>query len=502
MTAHNAVSADSAGRIQTGNPGLDSILHGGLVRDGFYLLQGHPGSGKTTLAFQFLIHNHQQGERVLFVSMTETQNDLRMVALSHGWSLEGINILDLTASEENLKADAQYTVFHPSEVELGETTRTILARIEEVKPTVLVFDGLSEVRLLARDPLRYRWQMLALKQYCADHGITALALDDRASAIQDLQPESLVTGNISMEIHAPEYGAARRRLRVTKYRGSPFEGGFHDYEIKRGGLVVYPRLVAREHRHEYVLEAAPSGVAGLDEMLNGGLDRGTTTLIMGPAGVGKSTVAMQYVATALGRGEHAAVYTFDETLGTLMARSEKLCAGGLGSFLENGLLSIQQVDPAEMSPGAFADRVRETVEGGARVIVIDSLNGYMNAMPEEHFLAMHLHELFTFLNQQGVLTIVIAAQHGILGAMQAPIDISYLADSVLLLRYFEADAEIRQAISVFKKRSGAHERTIRELRIDGKGLEVGEPLLKFRGIMGGVPHYNAPMPGSGQAQPI
>lgn len=481
-------------RISTGIMGLDDILHGGFLRNGFYLLQGHPGAGKTTLTLQFLLHCVAQGDRALYITLTETAEDLALTARSHGWSLDQVNICDLSASEENLKADAQYTIFHPAEIELGETTKTILSEVDRISPTVVVFDGLSEVRLLSRDALRYRRQMLTLKQYFAEKKITALVLDDRAATSIELQPESLVSGNIVLEQETPEYGTTRRRLRVTKFRGSDFRSGYHDYEIVTGGVVVHPRLVATEHHKEFVREPLASTIPGLDTMLKGGLDPGTTTLIMGPAGVGKSTIALQYVAAALQQGQRAAVYTFDEVLNTLFHRAEKLCRSGLREYAKQGALHVQQVDAAELTPGSFAEEIRRAVEEmGASVVVIDSLNGYMNSMPEERFLAMHLHELFTYLNQQGIVTIVVAAQHGIVGTMQSPIDISYLADSVLIMRYYEMSAEIRQAISVFKKRGGPHERAIRELRIDTEGITVGEPLLQFRGIMTGVPQYGENM---------
>lgn len=483
-------SEDEKEYVATGIQGLDAILGGGFLRSGFYLLQGNPGSGKTTLSLQYLFQCSRRGERGLYISLTESRLDLLRTCRSHNWDLEAIEIADLTRSDANLKSENQYSVFHPSEVELGQTTRAIFAEVERVEPQHVVFDGLSEMRLLAERPLRYRHQMLSLKAYFEDRGITVLLLDDQTSPLGEIQPESLVGGNIIMERYVPGYGGARRRLYVTKVRGATFRDGYHDYEIQQGGIVVHPRLVAAEHHEKFARDVQSSGIDNLDEMLDGGLQTGTTTLLLGPAGVGKSTLSMKYVAQALVRGERAAVYTFDEVMETLFERSEKLCFNGIRQYVENGQLHAQQVNPAELSPGAFTQEVRRAVEeDGVRTVVIDSLNGYLSAMPEERFLTTHLHELFTYLNQRGVLTLMVVAQHGILGPMSTELDISYMADTVLLFRYFELDAEIRQAISVFKKRTGAHERSLRELKITATGVQVGEPLSGFRGIMTGVPEY-------------
>jgi circadian clock protein KaiC len=488
--------------VSTGVPGLDHILGGGFIREGFYLLQGDPGSGKTTLALQYLFECAKAGERGLYITLTETCNDLERACRSHGWSIDRIKVSDLTRSEFNTSSDSQYVVFHPSEVELGETTRLIIAEVERTDPKHVVFDGLSELRLLAADALRYRRQLLSLKHYFEEHKITVLLLDDRSNALGQIQPESLVGGNIVMEKYLPGYGGARRRINVTKVRGSDFRDGYHDYEISQVGVVVHPRLIAAEHHGTFVPQMYKSGVENLDVMTQGGLQAGTTTLLLGPAGVGKSTIAMQFVATALGEGQKAAVFTFDEVVETLFSRSEKLCLDGIRQYLDTGQLHAQQVDPAELSPGAFADKVSRVVEDGATILVIDSLNGYLSAMPEERFLTTHLHELFAYLNQQGIVTIVVVAQHGLLMANAAELDVSYLADTVLLLRYFEVDAQIRQAISVFKKRTGPHERTLRELLIQNDGLRIGEPLKGFRGIMTGVPQYygeTAPLQDEGPA---
>jgi circadian clock protein KaiC len=476
--------------LTTGISGLDAILYGGFLRSGFYLLQGNPGSGKTTLSLQFLLACARRGERGLYISLTESRQDLVRTCRSHGWDIDAIAIADLTRSAANLKSENQYSVFHPSEVELGQTTQAIFAEVERVQPRCVVFDGLSEMRLLAERPLRYRHQMLALKAYFEDRGITVLLLDDQASPLGDIQPESLVGGNIIMERYLPGYGGARRRMYVTKVRGAAFRDGYHDYDIQAGGLVIYPRLIAAEHHETFTREVQSSGIDNLDTMLDGGLQAGTTTLLLGPTGAGKSTIAMQFVAQALVRGESAAVYTFDEVLETLFERSEKLCFAGVRQYVANGQLHAQQVNPAELSPGAFTQEVRRAVEeAGAKVIVIDSLNGYLSAMPEERFLTTHLHELFAYLNQRGVLTLLVVAQHGLLGAMVSEVDVSYMADTVLLLRYYEMDAEIRQAISVIKKRTGAHARALRELKITTTGVQVGEPLVGFRGILTGVPEY-------------
>jgi circadian clock protein KaiC len=490
--------------VSTGVAGLDNVLLGGFLRGGFYLLQGDPGSGKTTIALQFLHSRLRAGERCLYISLTESRADLQNACRSHGWTLEGLEVRELTRSAATLEADSQVSVFHPADTELSDITKTLMDEMRRVQPQHVVFDGLSEVRLLAGEPLRYRRTLLSLKEMFANRNVTTLLLDDRSAAFTDVQPESLVGGNIVLERFLPVYGRARRRMYVTKVRGSHFREGYHDYEIVTGGVVVYPRLVAGEHHGDFVPAVCSSGVPNLDTMLRGGLTAGSTTLLLGPAGAGKSTASMQFVVNALQEGKKAAVYIFDEVMHTLLERSEKLCAGkkgGIAAYLKEGLLHIQQVDPAEMAPGAFAHEVRRAVEGGAKVIVIDSLNGYLNAMPEERYLTTHLHEMFAYLNQKGVLTIIVVAQHGMMasGALPGDIDVSYLADTVLLFRYYEAGGEVNQAISVFKKRTGPHERSIRRLTIDEAGFAVGEPLRHFRGIMTGVPQYEGPRIGQSES---
>lgn len=484
--------------VPTGVPGLDHVLMGGFLREGFYLVQGDPGSGKTTLALQFVLGRKAVGERCLYITLTESRRDLEHACRAHGWALDGIHLCDLTRSAANLAGEPESSVFHPSETELGETTRDILAAVDSTKPQHVVFDGLSEMRLLSGNPLVYRRQLLALKEFFAERQATVLLLDDRSSAFGEIQPESLVGGNVVLERTLPQYGRARRRMFVTKVRGAEFREGFHDYEILTGGVIIHPRLVAAEHHDAFKRDNLQSGVAGLDTMLAGGLATGSTTLLLGPAGVGKSTISMLFAAAAMKAGKKTAVYVFDEVLATLVDRTEKLClaqSGGVRELIRSGLLHAQQVDPAEMSPGAFAHEVRRAVEAGARVVIIDSLNGYMNAMPEERFLTTHLHELFSYLNQKGVVTIMVVAQHGlVVGSGGGDVDVSYLADTVLLFRYFEVRGEILQALSVFKKRTGTHERTLRQLKISEKGVSVGEPLREFRGVMTGVPLFE------GQAQ--
>ena len=483
-------------RVSTGSAGLDHLLGGGLPPKRVYLIEGDPGSGKTTLGLQFLRDGVARGEKVLYVTLSETKSELAAVAASHGWTLDGMAIHELASPDEGFKPDDQYTFFHPSEVELSETTKTVLAEVERLNPSRVVFDSLSEMRLLAREPLRYRRQILGLKQFFVGRHCTVLLLDDRTSQDGDLQLQSLAHGVLMLEQLAPEYGAERRRLRVIKLRGVRFQGGYHDFLIASGGLRVFPRLVAAESRAGTSYGAVSSGIAKLDALLGGGLDRGTSTLLVGPAGAGKSAIATRVAVAAADRGEHVAMYLFDEGLETFRRR-----AAGLGSdvteHVASGRIRLTQIDPAEMSPGEFADRVRAAVDKDhASVIVIDSLNGYMNAMPEERFLVAQLHELFMFLRQHGVLAISVVAQHGLLGQMQTPVDLSYLADNVLALRFFEAGGAIRQAISALKKRSGPHEKTIRELRLDASGIVVGEPLAEFQGVLTGIPVYRGGGAGS------
>lgn len=485
--------------LSTGIEGLDHVLLGGYHRDGFYLIQGDPGSGKTTLALQFMQGRLRAGECCMYVSLTESRADLENTCRSHGWTLDGLNLVDMTVP---LLDSPETSVFHPADTELSEMMKQVRSEAERIRPTCVVFDGLSELRLLSGEPLRYRRQLLAVKKFFAGQRATVLLLDDRSGQFNDMQPESLVGANIMLERFLPVYGRARRRLFVTKVRGAHFREGYHDYEIQTGGVVVHPRLVAGEHQGDFTPTLCKSGIQGLDEMLMGGLRAGSTALLLGPAGAGKSTVSVQFVVNALELGNKAAIYVFDEVMHILIERSEKLCfskPGGFRSYVREGRLHAQQVDPAEMSPGAFAHEVRRAVEAGARLIVIDSLNGYMNAMPEERYLTTHLHELLAYLNQKGVLTIIVVAQHGMLASPpgQGDVDVSYLADTVLLFRYFENRGEVKQAVSVFKQRTGPHERTIRQLQIDSDGVHVGAPLREFRGIMTGVPQYG----GGGVAEP-
>jgi circadian clock protein KaiC len=494
------VSRAPGAKIATSISGLDDILLGGLLPSGFYLIQGDPGSGKTTIALQYAQARVRAGEKCLYISLTESWRDLENTCRAHGWTLEGVDLHDLTNAGVTPSAVVNDSVFHPADTELSEIVTSVTAAVERLRPDHVVFDGLSELRLLSGEPLRYRRQLLSLKEFFAKRGVTMLLLDDRTSGFADFQPESLVGGNIVLEKHYPAYGRARRRLFITKMRGADFRGGYHDYEILEGGVHVHPRLVAGDHVGAFDSTLRASGIANLDAMLCGGLSAGSTTLLLGPAGVGKSTISTQFVVSTLERGKKAAMYIFDEVMHILVERSEKLCggkAGGFGAYVREGLLHAQQVDPAELSPGAFAHEVRRAVEAGAETVVIDSLNGYMNAMPEERFLNAHLHELFAYLNQKGVLTIVVGAQHGMIvgSGSRNEMDVSYLADAVLLFRYYEANGSIAQAVSVFKKRNGPHDRTIRGLTIDSRGVRVGEPLREFRGILTGVPQYVTPTPG-------
>jgi circadian clock protein KaiC len=471
----------------TGIPGLDDILCGGLTPFRLYLIEGVPGSGKTTLAMQYLMEGVRNGEPALYVTLSETEEELRAMARSHNWPLDGVTIRELVPPEESLQPAEQYTMFHPAEVELSETTRTILSDVERLKPTRLVFDSLSELRLLAGDPLRYRRQLLALKQFFRGRRCTVLLLDDLTSSGRDLQVQSIAHGVLVLEQLLPEYGADRRRVRVLKHRGRRFRGGYHDYLIGTGGLQVYPRLVAAEHRTDLDEQKFSSGISTLDELLGGGLERGTSTLIVGAAGTGKSSLAAQFVTAAAGRGQRSAMFIFDESKNTLLSRMSGLGVD-LRQHVENGTVSIRQVDPSELTPGEFAWTIRREVEEGqAKVVVIDSLNGYLNAMPGERFLTIHLHELLMFLGEKGVATLLIGAHQGMMGPMITPVDASYLADAVVLLRYFEARGEIRQAISVMKKRGGRHERSIRDFSLESDGIQVGQPLKGFRGILTGVP---------------
>ena len=487
-TSQKANGCVAAGHCSMGAPGMDDVLGGGLPSGHFYLLEGEPGTGKTTLALQFAIEGLRQGETVLYVTLSESRRDLMVVADAHKFELEGLNFLELLPGEQDLSPESQYTVFHPAEVELGDRTQAIMAEVTRLKPARLVIDALSELRMMARDILRYRRQILSLKESLAYSNCTVLLLDDRTNWEQELELHSIVHGVISLSKVPRDYGKMRRRMEVTKLRGCSFREGYHDYIIRTGGMVVFPRLIAAEYRAEHINQTVHSGIRELDALAGGGLDRGTSTLLIGPAGSGKTTIALRWACSAAERGEKAAAFIFEESVSSLSYRAK-----GLGMDLErhmaSGHMKLEQVDPAEMSPGEFVGKVRDAVEQDhVATILIDSLNGFLQSMPGEQFLALHLHELLAYLNNRGILTLMIVAQAGMIGSnMQSPVDVSYLSDNIFVLRYFEAQGAVRQAISMIKKRSGGHERTIRELVLSQGTIRLGEPLKDFQGVLSGIP---------------
>jgi len=489
MTGESVTNSVTA----TGVWGLDDVLGGGLPTNRVYLIEGNPGAGKTTLSLQFLLEGVARGERCLYVTLSETLDELTSSAASHGWTLDKIRVLELVAGEDDLRPENQLAMFQPSELELGTTIETILKAVEETTPTRVVIDSLSEFRLLAQSSLRYRRQVLALKQFFAGRNCTVLFLDDRTADGSDLQLQSIAHGVLMLDQLAPEYGGERRRLRVAKLRGRSYRGGYHDYVIEQGGIRVFPSLIAAEHVAMPATGLLGSGVAEMDEMADGGFEHGMSVLVIGPAGAGKSTLALQYAITAAKRGERSLILMFDERRETLMSRAAGINID-IRPHVDKGLITLQQVDPAQLSPGQLSHIIRSAAEGQdgsppAKVVIVDSLNGYLNAMPEERYLSIQLHELLTYLGHKGVVTFLIVAQHGLIGAMQTPVDATYIADAVVVLRYFEAFGEVKQAISIVKKRAGSHERAIREFRIDSQGLRIGEPLTSFQGILTGTPKY-------------
>ena len=489
MASPDELLADGA-PVSTGIPALDYILCGGFASNRVHLIEGEPGAGKTTLGLQFLLEGRAKGERCLYITLSESKDELTHIAGTHGWDLAGLHIFELVPPELSLNPEREQSIVYASDLELGETVRLVMEEIERVAPARVVFDSLSEIRLLAQGKLRFRRQVLALKHYFAQHHCTVLFLDDLTQTHEDdLSLHSLAHGVLRLEQQAAGYGAERRRLRVWKMRGRPFRGGFHDILIRAGGVQVFPRLVAAAHPEGGApLRSAQSGLAELDALVGGGLDYGTSTLVLGPSGSGKSTLVLQYLRAVLAAGEQALVISFDET-GRIFFRR----ASGLGLPLEEyasgGRLVFRQVDPAELSPGELTDLIRTHVEAGFRMVVLDSLTGYQHAMPDEQHMLLQMHEILTYLNQQGVLTFLILAQIGMVGHMQSPVDLTYLSDNVLMLRFFEAAGEIRRALSVIKKRTGPHEGTIREFKIDSRGLRVGPKLAGFRGVLTGVPTF-------------
>jgi circadian clock protein KaiC len=480
-------NSDTTRFLSSGVPGLDTILSGGFTRDRLYLIEGEPGTGKTTLALQFLTEGVRLGESVMYITLAESATELASVARSHGWSLDGIHVEEIITDQNALDPDQQYSIFHPSEIELGTTTQRILNAIDKFQPSRAVLDSLSELQLLADSALRYRRQVLALKQYLVSRNCTTLFLDDRTALNTDLQVRSVAHGVLTLGLVDQAYGNERRHLRVVKYRGIAFLGGAHDYRIVQGGLRVFPRLVAAESRVRETRDQFSTGLPELDTMLCGGIEEGTSTLVAGPPGSGKSTVAAQCVSAACKRGERCAMFLFEEGRNNMLNRCESMELG-LNDAIANGLLTVQQVDPAELTPGQFTQAVVDAAESGARVVVIDSLNGYMNAVPDERFMALYLHELLTYLGQRGIVTFVVGVQAGLIGSsMTSSADASYIADNIIMLRYFESGGEVRQAISIFKKRGSSHERTLRRFTIDKHGPHVGDVLTGFHGILTGIP---------------
>ena len=478
-------------RIPTGVTGLDEILGGGLPEGHLYLIEGDPGAGKTTFALQFLLEGRRHNEPVLYITLSESILELQAIARSHKLSLDGVELLEIIPPMESLLPEDQYTVFHPGDVELGTTFKQIFEQVDKIRPRRLVLDSLSEIRLLARDLSRYRRQILGLKQFFATRKCAALLLDERLTGDRsDFTVMSTVHGVFSLERYPREFGAIRRRMQVSKLRGVKFFNGYHDYEIETGGLIIFPRLATTDHGCMTPESGSLSGVHEIDLLLGGGLDRGTSTLIMGSAGAGKSSIATQYAAAAAARGERALVFTFEESLATMYKRSQGL-GFDLKRYVDGGTLQIRQLDAAELSPGQFVYEIRTAVEQkDVRVVVLDSVNGLLNAMSGQQFLMAQLHELLSYLNDRGVVSILVMAQYGILGtAIRSPADISYLADTVILLRFFEAEGKVRKAISVVKKRSGEHEDTVRELRVGPGRITVGDPITTFQGVLSGTPIY-------------
>jgi circadian clock protein KaiC len=476
-------------KCTTGIAGLDDILCGGLPKNCLYLIDGNPGVGKTTLALQFLLEGVRLKERCLYVTLSETKAELEAVALSHGWDLKGIDIIELSMVEQAITGKGQNTMFQSAEVELNQLGKLLLEETDRVHPARIVLDSLSEMRLLAQNPLRYRRRILTFKQRFAERNSTVLLLDDRSAVGTDVQVQSIVHGTITLSVAEVKYGGLRRYLTVTKLRGVKYREGNHDYLIKQGGLRVFPRLVAAEHHVQFQGKMISSGNNELDALMGGGLHGGTNNLLMGPAGTGKSTIAVMFAHAAAVRGERVNYYTFDEGAHILRNRAREMGLD-LDGDIETGRIALRQLDPAEVSPGELAYDIRQSVERDkTKIVVLDSLNGYVSAMPNEDFLYLHLHELLTYLNQQGVMTLMVMAQHGLVGPMGAPVDVSYLADTVILTRFFEALGAVKKAISVIKKRSGAHETTIRELQMMPEGITIGQPLVDFEGVMTGVPRF-------------
>ena len=477
----------ASSRARTGVPGLDDILAGGFEHGRVFLLEGSPGTGKTTIALRFLMEGAKIGEPGLYVTLSETANELRAAAASHGWDLgDKIEVFEVVPPESLLDADQTQSLLYASDLELGETTKLIFEAVERTRAKRIVIDSLSEIRLLGQSSLRYRRQILALKHYFARHNATVLLLDDLTSEINDKTVHSVANGVVRLEETAPDYGSERRRLRVIKYRAQAFRGGYHDFVIETGGVRVFPRLVAAEHRQKHAGGRFTSGIAGLDALLGGGIEQASSTVLIGPAGAGKSLISLQFICEAIKQGGKAALFVFDEEIGLLFDRAKPL-GFDLAALRDAGKLSVTQLDAAELSPGEFSHRVQAAVQDPAvKTVVIDSLNGYQAAMPQENSLILHMHEILQFLNRHGVATFLTVAQHGMIGDMRTPVDITYLADSVIMLRFFEARGAVKRAISVIKKRTGKHETTIREFWIDG-GVHVGAPLTNFQGVLRGVP---------------